>query len=357
LNTKDKILIVNPHQFGHTTGYYYYCQYLQSEYEITYICFDEGLKKLLIRGIRVIYLPPKHNKIIRLLSFISHSIKESYKCKYDIIYIYSFYFSFVISLLSRKSKKILDVRTGSISKNPIKRYIFNIIIKFNTIFFRKVIVLSNDLISLLKLKWSKCHLLPLGSQKYFCGAHSFEEINLLYVGALNTRNISQTVEGFHMFLQKNNLKTKISYRIVGFGNIIEEKSLIKSIEKFGLKDYITFEGRKNYEELPYYFEECNIGISWIPITPTFNFQPATKTFEYLMSGLFCIATATKANKDIINSINGLLIKDTPSDFVNALEEVIKNKDLLSSTQIRMTIEEYSWQNLVINNLIPFLKGL
>ena len=53
-----------------------------------------------------------------------------------------------------------------------------------------------------------------------------------------------------------------------------------------------------------------------------------------------MATSTKANRDLINSKNGILFKDTPEDFAEALEEVNKNKDKFISDQIRETVEGY-----------------
>ena len=76
-----------------------------------------------------------------------------------------------------------------------------------------------------------------------------------------------------------------------------------------------------------------------------------------MSGLFCMATSTKANKDLINNDNGILFNDNAHDFAKALEEVFLNKSKFDSTKIRETVKEYSWQNLVENNLLPFLKSL
>lgn len=357
MSNKKKILFVNPHQFGHTTGYYYYCQYLKSEFDISFICFDKGLEKFKLDGVKVKYIHQKKNKLIRILYYLFKAVAETYKSEYSSIFVYSFYFSFIIGIFSRSKIKILDIRTGSISTNSKKRKLQNKFIKFQSLFFHKLIVLSKDLINLLKIPKSKSHLLPLGSEVFFEGEHNFEKLDLLYVGALNTRNIRQTVEGLYFFLKQVDFKIAPNYTIIGFGNNIEIEILKTTIKKYNLENYVSFEGRKNYKELPPYFENCNIGISWIPVTPAFNLQPATKTFEYILSGLFCIATSTKANKDLINSENGILCEDTPEAFAEALEKVYVDKSKFSSTQIRQTLEDYTWQNLVINNLLPFLNRL
>jgi len=357
MSDKEKLLFINPHQFGHTAGYYYYCKYLRTEYDIKYLGFDERLKKLVMAGTNVIYIQQKKNKILRILNFLYNSIRESYRCNYDILYVYSFYLSFIIGLFAKKSRKILDIRTCSVSANPLKRRLINRLLSFNTLFFDRVIVLSPDLIKGLIINPLKYHYLPLGSEKYFGENHTFDDLRLLYVGALNTRNIYQSIEGLYFFLERNNFKPHISYTIVGFGNIHEEDTIRESIDKYGLKEYVVFDGRRSYDELPEYFEKCNIGVSWIPKTSVFDQQPATKTFEYLMSGLFCMATSTKANKDLINNSNGILFNDNAHDFADALEDVYKNKNKYDSARIRETVKEYSWQNLVENNLLPFLKSL
>jgi len=43
--------------------------------------------------------------------------------------------------------------------------------------------------------------------------------------------------------------------------------------------------------------------------PYYDCQPATKTFEYILSGMVCIATSTYENKKLINNINGVLCND------------------------------------------------
>ncbi|MBK7478816.1 MAG: hypothetical protein IPI69_03165 [Bacteroidales bacterium] len=133
MNDKEKLLFINPHQFGHTAGYYYYCKYLRTEYNIKYLGFDEGLKKLVMPGTNVIYIQQKKNKILRILNFLYNSIRESYRCNYDILYVYSFYLSF-IGLFAKKSRKILDIRTCSVSANPLKRRLINRLLSFNTLF-------------------------------------------------------------------------------------------------------------------------------------------------------------------------------------------------------------------------------
>lgn len=67
------------------------------------------------------------------------------------------------------------------------------------------------------------------------------------------------------------------------------------------------------KDLEPYFEQANVGISFVPMTDHYDAQPATKTFEYSNSGLYVLGTATTENKKSIDN-NGVLIQDTPESF-------------------------------------------
>jgi len=352
---KKKLLIINPNQFGYYAGYYYYCKYLKDKYDITFVCLDRGLKKIEMAGVAVKYLSFNMNKIKRLFLFITTSIKETYNKRYDLVFTVAFKFCFLIGMFSKCKNVILDIRTGSLSKNSLKRKIDNNLIFIKSLFFKKVTILSESLRERLKIRKNKTHILPLGSEIYFNNSHSFNEINLLYVGTLNIRNIDQTVEGFARFCRNFKYKIPMSYKIIGFGKPKEEAKVIYSIKRNNLSDVVQFLGRKNYNELKPYFDSCNIGVSYIPITDYFQCQPATKTFEYILSGMVCIATKTYENSKLINNRNGVLCDDTPESFARALEQVYNRRDTFHSDQIRNTLKNFTWENIVENNLKMFLK--
>ena len=67
-----------------------------------------------------------------------------------------------------------------------------------------------------------------------------------------------------------------------------------------LSDIVSCIGRVPHHDLKKYFDEANVGVSFVPLLAHYQYQPPTKTFEYLMSGLYCIATSTIANKEIIS---------------------------------------------------------
>jgi len=353
---KRNLLLVVPNQFGYSAGYYYYCYYLQEEFNITFFCFDYGLPKIDLYGVDVIYFPYNLGKTKRLLSFISSAIVETYENKYDIIFTKSFKMSEFIGLLGKGSKKILDIRSGSLNNNKLKRRIDNYLIKFRSLYFDNITILSESLRNLLRIPEKKSYILPLGSVVFYRGRKNFSEMKLLYVGTFDKREIYKTIEGFALFFKNYKNMIKCSYTIIGYGKEHEIQMIQDNIKKYNLENIINFVGRKNYTELKPYFKNNNIGVSWVPKTKYFEVQPPTKTFEYILSGMPCIATNTFENKRLINKKNGVLCNDTPSDFFKALKDIYKNLKSYNSSIIRQTLAKHKWYNIVNNYLKKYLKN-
>src|SRR5690606_2773135 len=169
---------------------------------------------------------------------------------------------------------------------------------------------------------------------------------------LNGRNIDQTILGLSNFMKKHP-NMKISYDIIGDGN--ELTQLTQLINDLELASIVKLHGRIPHIKLKPFFDNSNIGVSYIPITEYYEFQPPTKTFEYIMSGLPCIATRTNENKHLITHENGVLCNDTPESFANALETIDERSALYNSDRIRESLKEYSWKNIVDNKLKPLLN--
>lgn len=252
---------------------------------------------------------------------------------------------------------ILDIRTLSVDRDLLKRKIFNEKIRKAIDYFDIVTVISKGVLEQLDIKKKKdIRILPLGADPISTERKNFDNIKLLYVGTLSGRDINKTIEGLADFLKKYPY-VDLHYDIVGDGANGEVDEYRKLVRNLKLEKYVSLHGRLPYDKLKPFFDTCNIGVSFVPITDYFNDQPPTKTFEYILSGLYTIATRTKANTQIITSENGILITDSAIDFSSALEYVLKIKSTIKEDCIRCSLENYTWKNIVLTTLNPALIDL
>ena len=348
---KKKLLFVIKSQFGYHLDTYKYCMYLKNSWDITYICFDNGKIKRNAEGLNIIYISNKSNFFLRAIHFYVNIIKEIYYNDYSLIFINYFNPCFIIKLLFWRKKFILDIRSGSVTKNKYKNRLNNYLIKFNSLFFKNISIISKSLANYLKI--NNYTVVPVGAEQISTNNKNFNKFELLYIGTLVNRRIEETIQGLYLFM--NMVKSSsIKYHIFGSGES-EKYQLLKIINKLTLQDNVIYHGYKTHDEMQEFFDKCNVGISYIPITNYYNYQPPTKTFEYILSGMVCVATNTPENQRIINGENGILCKDNSQSFANALNEVYKKRKSYDSYNIRLTMKHYEWKNIIYNIFEPFIQ--
>lgn len=124
-----------------------------------------------------------------------------------------------------------------------------------------------------------------------------------------------------------------------------------------LEEKILARGFVPYDQLHSYFQKSKVGISYVPITDQYTDQPPTKTYEYLLSGLPVIGTATNANKELICSDNGILIEDNSKDISIAMEKMFSNYLAFDRKKIQENSRHFSWEIIIYENLLPYLNSL
>jgi glycosyltransferase involved in cell wall biosynthesis len=358
MNNRKKLVIINGAQFGYSAGHHYYCKYLLKKFTIVYICFDRGFNRLSFEGVDVFYVPFEGGKLTRTLRFIKECIRQSNSFKPHLLLVSYFNSCLFLPVFCKTKIAVLDYRSGSLRKNRYLRGADNLFALFQSLFFNGVIIPSVSLRKKVHMNGKKCMVVPLGSEIFFSGIHKFNSLNLFYIGTFNNRNISETIKGLHLFLNRNAPENiDINYSIVGFGTVTETAKILKLISDLGLSGIVTFSGRKSNVELNSYFENANVGIVFVPITPWYDCQPATKLFEYMLSGMPVIATNTFENRSIVNNNNGTLINDTAEDFCNGLIAIYNSSNSFNSNEIRRSVESHTWENIVNYKLIPYLEKI
>ncbi len=351
-----RIMIINPSQFGYQTSIFYLCKYLSYHFNITYLCWDFKKTKIEIEGIDVYYVSRNGNLFLRNLRFLkilSNLLKNN---TYHLIFIKYFkILSSIIKILHPNYIYIIDIRSGSVEKNKLYRIFNNFLITAILKHFTYKTVISDGLARQLKCK-NIAYILPLGAETISEFPKKFDQMNLFYIGTLTNRNIDQTVSGFAKFYDKYHKNIKMTYTIVGSGRLTDEKLLKTIIKNNKMDNIIHFVGPVTHTEVKPFFDSCNIGVSYIPMTKYFDDQPPSKTFEYLLSGMPVIATQTSENLKVINNINGILIKDTPDSFYEGLIKVYNNLNQYNSKTIIDGSQNYTWK-YITNSFIEYVSKL
>ncbi len=344
-STQPKLLIIDPTQFGYHSDTYYYCKHLRNDFNISYFGFDENKKIITLDQITLIFIKKKKDRILREFRFIAKAFRLIRKGNFDFVHVNYFKGSSAFHLCVANSKMLVDVRSASILTQKWKRTIYDYILKTEVGLFQNIGVISSGLAKRLSLP-GRHIVTPLGSDIFSHTSKPKNVIKLLYVGTFYNRNLHETILGFKKFYDAYSHQIQISYTIVGDGPSNELQNLRALVEKLGLASHIHLTGRVPQDKLKPFFDSHNIGISYVPMTDYYNFQPPTKTYEYLLSGMPVIATMTHENSCIIDKKNGVLIQDTPTGVFHGMQDIYDRLYQFDSEQIRHQSQAYAWEKIV-----------
>lgn len=349
-----KLLIISRQQFGYLVDIYKWCEYLSDEYQIEVITFG-GKEKIILdkSNVKVRYVSYKGNKILRGIRFVCVSLWYILFFRGNIIVEYFSGCSIFKKLLPWK-KMILDIRTLSVNQEDKTRIAENNKIKQTCDIYDIITIISEGTRDYISLEKGKSAIIPLGSDIISNTVKNFDTIRLLYIGTLSGRDIDKTLNGLSIFIKAHS-EVPIHYDIIGDGYYNELNKLMKLIRELSISENVTLHGFMPHSKIKQYLDKCNIGVSFVPITDYYNYQPPTKSYEYILSGLYTIATDTFCNRNIINNKNGILIKDNEIEFANAINYIYNNSKQFNSSIIRETLSDSTWENIVKNNLLPCLS--
>lgn len=352
---KSKLLIIYKGQLGTLTDLTKWCEYLRDEYEVFVTCFDSGLEKISIENVHVKYISSSGSYMLRGLRFTVQALISILLFSGKIMVVYYEHCD-VLKRLFFFKKMILDIRTLAINKDEVARKKYNRNLVNVCKAYDLISVISEGVKEKIGDVGRKVCVLPLGADCISTASKVYSPLKLIYVGTFDGRDIDKTIRGIGLFLKKHP-ESSIKYDVIGSGKYDKLEDLKNLTTSLGLYDVITFHGRIPNHLLTPYFDEANVGVSFVPITEYYDSQPPTKTFEYALSGLFVIATATNANKEVITSDNGILIKDTPEDFCHALELIYKRQLVVEELRIRESLKSFLWSNIVNEYLKLILNRL
>jgi glycosyltransferase involved in cell wall biosynthesis len=352
-----KVNYITPGQFGTFNHIYQIAKILISRgYDVSYFGVFEGLKHRDLFGLNVCEAfsetEPSSKRgglQVRLTLFkLLYKRRQQFQ-NIETVNIVTYFVGCSLLLFFVKNI-VLDIRTFSVHPKPQIRMFFDAVLKLESLFFRQVTVLSEDMMR--KLFYSRnVSVVPLGGPKFDFHEKSSCEMRVLYVGTLKHRNILSTVKAFHEFLLRRPMMPA-RFDIIGRGDDAQKVTINEYINKNTLNEKVIFHGEVNFPEVTAFYLDSNVGLSYVPITEYYDSQPPTKTFEYLLAGMFVIATDTSENRKVIKSNNGCLTGDSIVDILGgflAAADRISNVDFLA---IYSESQKHSWDEIVQNYLMP-----
>lgn len=269
-------------------------------------------------------------------------------------------FIFLYRLFSPKQKYYVQLYTPSVNKKKWKRDLLDKLVSWNLRLFKYIGAGKDGNQNCIRynIPASKNLQVEIGKPDYGYKKRLFENLNFIYIGTLNGRDIWKTIGPIDKFISSHP-EVEINYHIVGGGNFEEVEILNSNILSSKNRSNIIYHGRLSNNDMKKILKECNIGIAYLPINEYYNNVPTTKLYEYALSGMPVIATKTNITVQSFNERIGVLCNDNAEDFYRALNVLFSNiqANRYSSEEIRSLYEEYSITTTMKNNYIPIISNI
>lgn len=151
---------------------------------------------------------------------------------------------------------------------------------------------------------------------------------------------------------------KIRYALLGRG---PHKSKMKAlVTKLGLEDCVFFYGWQEYQHLPSFLAQADIGVATYRDYDFVRYAHPLKILEYMAAGLPVIGTRVggEAQALIEGAAAGEIIEFTPEAFANAAIEILSNRSIyeMYSGNAANFAREYDWERLLDQEL-AFIEQL
>ena len=358
-----KILVVYPGRFGFHVVSYFLCKYASRRHDVSYlgVAFSQTKNCNTSEKLPTVRVREHECKsgifgraeVLRIIK------AEVVAGGYDVVFT-----AYIpgISLLKRFFRKsnvqaIVDIRSGFLAKSSLKRLLLNRILRFECRKFRYRTINSELLGSYLGFSRGEVTELPLGAEPVSSPARTFDGLHLLYVGALSKRNVEITVRGLKAYVDRFGTRGVKKYDIVGAGSIEDERIIKDAIRDGGLEGIVEMHGYVSRENMGLFLQAANVGVSFVPMTPYYDMQPVTKSYEFLLAGLPLLATRTTQNIRHVNAANGVLIDDTAESVSQGLAKLASkfSENAFDSDRIRKAFSMNSWGNVITEHYVPYLE--
>jgi len=357
-------------QFESTLSYKIHYELNKSYHLTNYNYFDKGImlqRSLKVVSLKPIFLPFKWSgKVKKLLNIIFMYFNNLVILRkeirgHDLVWIaltssITNCFVFIYPLIFSSGKFYVQLFTPSVRKSKIQRDSLDILLRLNLRFYKHIGGgLSKSISERYNIPAKKNIPVDVGMPDYGFSMKSFNELKLVYIGTLQGREVWKSVEGLGLFRLKNP-SASTDYDIIGRGPQDEIDKLFGMIDKFNLNTSVKYHGPLSIEEVRNVFQQCNIGVSYAPIT-NYHQNPSTKTIEYFLAGMAVISTDIEVLRKIVTPEVGVLCSDNAEGFAIGLEKLYASRNQFDSESIRNKFKDYSIENVMKQHYLPYLEQI
>jgi len=289
--------------------------------------------------------------------------------EYDLIHVYAFVGAGLLRLSNRKLKArwLYDCQTAAI-KPPLLA-LQNSLIRIESYGYESVTALSEGIRDrVFGTKRRVDAIVPLGAdfdhfaprsagvelQRKFTIAPS--DVVLCYCGTLDhNRRMEKLIDAFALVAARF---SHAKLLVLGDGSALSE--LKQQARDLGLTQRIIFAGFIPYKAIPDHLALADIALAFISMDACFEYQPPTKTVEYLAQGLPVIATNTSGNRSFVShGVNGILCNDTPAAFGQAIIDLLQSPHQIGrlAAHARVSVTAFNWESIVREKVIPHYRRL
>jgi glycosyltransferase involved in cell wall biosynthesis len=350
-----RITLLSRHQFGYHTDFYYYAKYLKRSYTVTVICLDSNLPKFDLEDVDILYVgTSSKSRIWRYLSLAWRLFGEIRKPE-TILLIKYFLGASIPFVFSSKANVILDLRSLSVNRSRLVRFIEDSITKFESRQFTNLTIVSGSLAR--KIRAQNATIVGLGGEMThrvpLLIENDYSTLNIVYVGSLDGRGLDFVIRAIAGSERRN----KIELKIVGNFQTSQGRALLNLSRSLGLDEHVKFEGYLKGESLTAAIQNANLGLVHIPPTSFYNCQPSTKLYEYWSWGLPVLVSDYGFVEQDIPSQSGIVYEYKIEALQRQMALILDSVNPFDFNLISELAERHSWERVVAGQLVPAIEKL
>lgn len=153
-----------------------------------------------------------------------------------------------------------------------------------------------------------------------------EPLRFVYVGTLSRlRNLQQ------LFFAADLLRKETTdFHVTLVGPDRSDGFYQQTIDRLGLREFVTIEPPLPYERIPEYLAGQHIGLAYVPDRPTWHYQPTIKILEYRALGLPILSTDVASHREFVqDGVNGVMVRDDPASIAAGMRRLVADREFLA----------------------------